>query len=244
MKERFSTQEIVIGKEGQKKLSEAAIAIVGLGALGSLSAQLLARAGIGKLILIDKDRVEEKNLHRQFYTEEDIGKPKAFALEKHIKKVNSKIKLEAHAENLNNKNAEKLLKGANVILDCVDNLEARFLINDFSIKHKIPFVHATALAERGYVYVILPKDKNRPCFECIHKGAKAKETTATAGVINIITAAISVLQVNQAMKIILEKPIADELFYFNTATNTFEKIKAKKNPKCDACSGDYKYLRS
>ena len=195
---RYSTQETLIGKEGQKKINKAAIAIVGLGALGSLSAQLLARAGVGKLIIMDRDYVELGNLHRQFFNEDDIGEPKALATEKQIKKINSKINVEAHFDNLDYTNAEKLLGDADLILDCTDNLETRFLINDIALKNKIPFIYAAALGESGYVYTIQP-EKEMPCFECIFKDARAAETCETAGVLNVITSAISVLQVNQAM---------------------------------------------
>lgn len=236
---RYSTQETLIGKEGQEKISRSTVAVVGLGALGSLSTQLLARSGIGKLIVIDRDYIELGNLHRQFFDEEDVGKPKATAVKEHLEKINSKVEVEDHFDNLDHTNAERLLK-ADLILDCTDNLETRFLINDISLKHKRPFIYAAALAESGYVYTIIPKE--RPCFECIFKEAKAAETCETAGVLNIITSAISVLQVNQAMKFILGKEVDPELFYFNSAKNSFDKIKVDKNPACEACKGIFKHL--
>ncbi len=236
---RYSTQEILIGKDGQKNLKEATAAIVGLGALGSLSAQLLARAGIGKLILIDRDYVELNNLHRQFFREEDIGKAKAEAMAKLLKEINSEVRVEAHFDNLDYTNAEKLLLKADLILDCTDNLETRFLINDFSLKKRVPFIYAAALAESGYIFTIMPGET---CFNCIFGKAITKETCETTGVLNTITSAISVLQANQAMKIILQKEVDKELFYFNSAQNRIEKIKVSKNPECEACNGIFKYL--
>ena len=133
---RYIRQEIFseIGKNGQKKIRDSAIAIVGLGALGSVSAELLARAGIGKLVLIDRDIVELSNLQRQnLYEEKDIGKPKAFAAKEHLRKINNEVEFEAFAEDLNYKNINTLLpikkyiknkiKNVELILDCTDNLE-------------------------------------------------------------------------------------------------------------------------
>ncbi len=239
---RYSTQEMIIGKEGQEALARATVAIVGLGALGSLSSQLLARAGIGKLIIIDRDYIELSNLHRQFFNEEDVGEPKAVVVESQIKKINSKIKIEACFDNLDYTNAEKILERASLILDCTDNLETRFLINDVALKHKIPFVYASALGERGYVYSILPSNAERACFECIFKDSKARETCETAGVMNTTTSAISVLQINQAMKIILGKEVEEELFFFDSPSSKFEKIKVSKNPNCDAHKSSFKNL--
>ncbi|MBU2497170.1 MAG: HesA/MoeB/ThiF family protein [Nanoarchaeota archaeon] len=237
---RYHAQEVIIGKKGQEKLSKAIVAIIGLGGLGSLSAQLLARAGVN-LILIDKDKITIHNLQRQFFSEKDIGKSKAKVMERQIKEINSKIKVKSYAQELTKKNIKELVK-ADIILDCTDNLETRFLINDFSLKYKVPFIYASAIAERGHVYTIIPKEKTRACFQCIFQKAKIKETCAITGVLNVITAVIAVLQVNQAMKLILGKEIDKELFYFNTETNRFEKIKVKKNPQCLACKGKYKYL--
>lgn len=234
---RYHAQEVLIGKKGQDRLGKAIVAIVGLGALGSLSAQLLARAGVN-LILIDKDNITIHNLQRQFFNEADIGKSKAKVVSEQIKKINSKVKTNAYIQELTKKNIHMLLK-ADLILDCTDNLNTRFIINDVSLKHNIPFVHSSALAEAGYVYAIIPK---RPCFQCIFHKAKTEETCATRGILNVITACISALQVNQAMKILLNKNVDKELFYFNCSTNRFEKIKVKKNSKCLACKGKYKYL--
>ena len=238
---RYSTQEILIGEKGQDKINKSMVAIVGLGALGSLSAQLLARAGVGKLVLIDRDYIELGNLHRQFFDEADVGEPKALVVEKQLKKINSKLRVEAHFNNLDYTNSEQLLGGANLVLDCTDNLETRFLINDFCLKRQVPFVYAAAIAEKGYVYAILP-EKERACFECIFKDSKARETCETAGVLNTTTASISVLQVNQAMKILLGKEVEKDLFYFDASGSRFEKIKVHRNPDCAAHAGKFLHL--
>src|SRR3989344_6084298 len=128
---RYSRQILLkeIGREGQKLLQDKKVAIVGVGALGTVAAELLARAGVGNLILVDRDMVEESNLQRQtLFDEKDIGKNKAAAAEQRIKKINSDIKVEFHSIHLNPQNID-VLQSADLILDCTDNLQTRFLIN-------------------------------------------------------------------------------------------------------------------
>ncbi len=131
--EKYSRQSAVreIGAAGQKRLHESCVAIVGLGALGTVVSELLARSGAGKLILIDRDIVEESNLQRQLlYNESDIGKPKAPCAREKLLAANQGVNIEAHAIDRNHENAD-VLEGAGVIVDCTDNLWTRFLINDF-----------------------------------------------------------------------------------------------------------------
>src|SRR3989344_2817250 len=171
---RYIRQEIFkeIGKIGQQKIGKSAIAIVGLGALGSVSAELLARAGISRLILIDRDVVELSNLQRQsLFDESDIGKPKALAAKEHLNKINSDVEIDFFIDDLNYNNINKIIPIKNpnneknnkqvknqisLILDCTDNLESRFLINDFSTKNKIPFIYSSAVESKGYVFDIIP----------------------------------------------------------------------------------------
>lgn len=238
---KYYLQEILIGKEGQKVLSKSRIAIVGLGALGSLSAQLLARLGVGMLKIIDRDYVEESNLHRQFFDEKDIGKAKAFALKKSLTKINSSVNVEAHFENLDHESV-RLLKKVDLILDCTDNFETRFIINDFSLRYDIPFIYSSALSEQGYVYAIIPK--KTACFSCLFANSKVTETCETAGVINTITTIISALQVNEAIKVLLNNQTNSQLLYFDVKKNVLEKIKVKKRKGCEACRGIYTYLEN
>src|SRR3989338_2556602 len=178
---RYSRQEIFpeIGKKGQQKLGKSSVAVIGLGALGSVSADLLARAGIGKLILIDRDVVEFSNLQRQsLFDETDIGKPKAVAAFEKLKKINSEVKVEFIIDDLNFENTNKDLKNISLILDCTDNLETRFLINDFSVKNKVPFIYASAVASKGYIFDIIPG--RTACLRCFLKEAEHLDTCETA----------------------------------------------------------------
>ena len=192
---RYIRQEIFreVGKKGQNKLGNSTVAIVGLGALGSVSSELLARAGIGKLILIDRDIVELSNLQRQgLFDESDAGKPKSLSAKEKLAEINSEIKIDFFIDDLNFNNIEKLIpiKNIGLILDCIDNLETRFLINDYCMKNKIPFIYSSAIGTKGYVFNIIP-DKDSPCLRCFLQEAAKLDTCETAGVLNSIPHLIS-----------------------------------------------------
>ncbi|MBI2558061.1 ThiF family adenylyltransferase [Candidatus Woesearchaeota archaeon] len=254
---RYIRQEIFkeIGKKGQAKLRNSTIAIVGLGALGTVSAQLMARAGIGNLILIDRDIVELSNLQRQtLFDESDVGKPKALAAQEHLIKINSDVKINFFIDDLNCKNINGLIpttdnsnkkiknkKNADLILDCTDNLETRFLINDFSIKNNIPFIYSSAVGSKGYVFNVIPN--KTPCLKCFLKEAAQLGTCETTGVLNTITNLISSIQADEAVKILLNNPYEKHLLFFDIWKNELLKIKVNKNKNCICCmKNDFEYL--
>ncbi len=244
---RYSRQEIFaeIGKKGQEKLRNSTVAIIGLGALGSSSAELLARAGIGKLILVDRDIVELSNLQRQsLFEENDIGKAKAAQTKEHLSKINSDIEIEFFIDDLNFENIEKILnKKIDLILDCTDNLETRFLINDFCIKNKIPFTYSSAIGSKGYVFNIIP-GKSNPCLRCFLREAIQLDTCETIGVLNTITNLVSSFQVDEAFKILLSKRNSEKnLLFFDIWKNEMFKIKVNKNKDCICCiKNKFEYL--
>ncbi len=239
---RYSRQEIYIGKSNQKKLQKATVAIVGIGAIGTQTSNLLARAGIN-LILIDRDTVELNNLQRQtLFNQSDINKPKAKQALKHLKNINPTIKITAHNQDLNNKNISKLIpKTTNLILDCTDNLETRFLINDYSLNNNIPWIYAAGIKEKASLMNIIPK--KTPCFQCIFKPAQL-ETCQTAGVLNSTTSLIASLQVSEAIKILLKNNYSKELININLKNNSFDKFKTKKRKDCQACNKHYLFLNT
>lgn len=233
---RYSRQEILLGKR-QQMLGRSTVAIVGLGALGSVSAELLVRAGVG-LILIDRDIVELSNLQRQgLFTEEDIGKPKALCANEHLKKINSTIKIKAYAVDLSYENIN--LVKSDLILDCTDNLETRFLINEYCIKNNIPWIYAAAIANKGYVFNVMP---GKTCFRCIFKHAYGLETCDTAGILNTTSTTVAALQVNEAIKILTKQEYEKDLLHIDLKNNKITKIKVKKNSKCPACKKRFEYL--
>ena len=241
---RYIRQQIFneIGKKGQKKLANSKVAVVGLGALGSVSSELLARAGIGNLILIDRDIVELSNLQRQsLYTEDDVGKPKAISAKEHLSKINSEIKTDAIVDDINFENILVFLKNTDLILDCTDNLETRFLINDFCVKNNVPFIYSSAVGSKGYVFCIMPK--KTACLRCFLKDSVGIDTCETAGVLNSTTHLISSIQSNEAIKILLNKDCEKDLLFFDVWKNELSKIKINRNKNCQCCSkNNFDYL--
>ena len=227
-----------IGKSGQEKLARAKITIVGMGGLGSVIAMILSRAGVGYLRIIDRDIVEANNLHRQvLFDESDIGKLKADASAARLKKINSAIKIEARAEDLGENNAEKLLSGADIILDGTDNMETRMLINKFAIKNKVPFIYGSAVQDAGMAALIIPG--KTACLSCLFpKISKMMPMDCgISGVIPTITALIGTIEANEAIKHIagFGESLAGKLFYADISANKFEVLKITKDPKCSIC---------
>lgn len=205
--ERFSRQIRFTpwGEAGQENLAAATAVIVGCGALGTVQASLLARAGLGTIRLIDRDYVEESNLQRQLlYTEADAcqGLPKAEAARRHLLEANSGIRVETQVSDLNPENADDLLAGAGVILDGTDNFETRLLINDYSVREGIPWIYGAAVAGYGIAMPVIPGDS--ACFRCIYPvpPAGAQPTCETAGVLGPVTSVIGSIQAMEAMKIL------------------------------------------
>ncbi len=194
-----------LGEEGQQRISASTVAVVGLGALGSIQADLLARAGVGTLRLLDRDFVELSNLQRQtLYDESDAAEalPKAVAAARRLARVNSEIRIEPHVADLSPRNIEELLEGADLILDATDNFETRYLINDFAVSRGIPWIYGAAVASYGLTLAILPG--RAACFRCVYSEQPqgSQPTCETEGVLGPVTAAIGALQAGAALKIL------------------------------------------
>lgn len=191
--------------EGQERLSAATAVIVGCGALGTVQAALLARAGTGTIRLIDRDYVEESNLQRQMlYTEADAEEamPKAEAARRHLLEANSSILIEAHVSDLNPENADELLRGAAVILDATDNFETRLLINDYAVRDSIPWIYGAAVGSYGIAMPVIPGDS--ACLRCIYPEPPggSQPTCETAGVLGPLTNLIGSIQAMEAIKVL------------------------------------------
>ncbi len=178
--ERYSRQILFagIGEAGQSKIRQASICIVGCGALGSFQAEALARAGIGRLRLIDRDYVDYTNLQRQWLYEETDAEhesPKAIAAAQRLRNVNSQVEIEALVSDMTPSNAEELVAGCDLILDGTDNFETRYLLNDLSVKLNIPWIYGAAVGSHGIVMPIVP-DRG-PCLACRLSGTAARNST-------------------------------------------------------------------
>lgn len=197
------------GDAGQQRLAGSRAAIVGVGALGCAAADLLARAGVGHITLIDRDIVELTNLQRQsLFTERDAAEatPKAEAAAQRLRAVNSEVTIVPVVADLDAVNAERLLAGASIIIDGLDNYDARFLLNDISVKHGIPYIYAGAIGTRGMVMPVLPALEGAPCLRCLFAGpppAGSQPTCDSAGVLGPLISIIAGHQAALALRVLL-----------------------------------------
>ena len=251
LRDRYSRQTMFpgIGEEGQMKLSSGSVIIIGCGALGSNIATFLTRAGVGKIRIVDRDFIEYHNLQRQvLFDEDDIRAqlPKAIAAERHLKKVNSSVEIEGIAADANYTNIERFCRGADVILDGLDNFETRFLINDVALKHRIPWVYGGAIASHGMTMTIIPGET--PCFRCVSPvlpDPKTTPTCETAGIVGTVPAIIGSLQATEAMKILVgSEDINRKLIIVDVWKGAFDQLKIEPREDCPACHGKYEFLES
>lgn len=243
MWERYSRQIIAsaIGEEGQSRLLKSSVLLVGCGGLGSTIATILVRAGIGKIRIVDRDFVEISNLQRQIlYDEDDIlsNIPKAVLAEKKLAKVNRDVKIEGIVADFNPTNADSLTEGVDLIIDGLDNMEGRFLINDMSIKKGIPWIYGTCLTTYGMTFNIIPE--KTPCLRCIYENFETRSLTCeTVGIVSPIAILIASIQSTEAMKILMgrENEVRNDLLFIDLWKNEFEKIPIShlKKKDCPAC---------
>lgn len=206
MMNRYSRQVAFygVGKEGQVKLLNKRVTIIGLGGLGSVSADHLVRSGVGHLRLVDRDYVEVINLQRQIlYTEEDAAKhmPKAAAAAEHLKQINSEIEIDAVQIDVNSKTIDALIADADLVIDGTDNIETRYLINEACHEYGIPWIYGSALGSSGMTMNILP-DEESPCFFCFTQSEGVSLTCAEVGILNTTTAVIASIQCTEAIKLL------------------------------------------
>ncbi len=251
MEQRYLRQSAFskLGVSGQAKLKESRVAIVGVGALGTVIANNLARAGVGYLRLIDRDFVELHNLHRQIlFSESDVADnlPKAIAAKKRLLEANSQITIEAEVEDFNAFNAETLINGVDLVLDGTDNRETRHLINEACCKHGIPWVFGGALGSVGMTMNIVPGVT--ACYHCMTGEAVGGtgESCSTAGVLNTLTSIIASYQATEAIKILTGSPKArHDLIVLDIWENTFHSLPVQKKPDCPVCGlGEYHRLQN
>ena len=246
---RYSRQTLFpeIGLEGQKKLGRSYAVVIGCGALGTVIATALVRAGVGRVRIVDRDFIEYHNLQRQIlFDEEDIKQnlPKAIAAEKHLKKVNSEVQVEGIVSDVNYTNIERLIQGADVILDGLDNMETRGLINDASLKLKIPWIYGGALAASGMTKTIIPGETS--CYRCLVPDITQHGrilTCDTAGVLSPAPWIVASLQSIEAIKILVgSKKINRDLIIIDIWDDRFSRVAVGKREDCPACQGEYEFL--
>jgi adenylyltransferase/sulfurtransferase len=221
-----------LGEAGQRALSKARALICGCGALGSVLANTLARAGVGHLRIVDRDFLELSNLQRQvLYDEDDVaaGIPKAVAAQSKLKKINSQIEIEAIVADVDHRNIGELADGCGVLLDGTDNFETRFLLNDASIKFGIPWIYGGCIGDDGQTMTIVPGQS--PCLHCLMQDGPpppgTTETCDSAGILAPIINVIASLEANEALKILSGNlaAVSRTLNVFELWENRFRQIK-------------------
>jgi molybdopterin-synthase adenylyltransferase len=240
-----------IGEEGQARLASSRVLIVGLGALGTVTADQIVRAGVGFVRLIDRDFVELSNLQRQsLFDEDDIRNalPKAVAAEAKLKRINSSVHIEAKVDDVNPSNIEDLLSDVDLVLDALDNFETRFVINDACAKHRKPWIYTAAVGSYGLVMPVLPG--TTPCLRCLLGSLPAPGTSPTcetAGVVAPITHIIASMQVAEALKFLSDhlSPQDVRLTAYDVWSHRFQRIEVGHDSMaaCPVCSeGNFEYL--
>ncbi len=246
MNERYSRQILFkeIGPEGQEKLHAARVLIAGCGALGASHAEMLSRAGVGMLRIVDRDFVEYTNLQRQtLFSESDAAErlPKAIAAKRRIDEINSEIEVEAIVADVNNSNIESLIEGCDIVLDGTDNFQVRYLLNDACVKLGKTWIYGAAVSSYGTTMTVIPGQTS--CLRCIFDempDAGSSPTCDTAGVIMPIIASISAIQVAETIKLLIgdTASLHGSLVQIDIWANDRRMLKlAGPNEDCPCCVG-------
>jgi adenylyltransferase/sulfurtransferase len=239
--EEYYKRQVVLqelGRAGQEKLRRSKVAIVGLGGLGSAAALYLALAGVGYLRLIDQDTVELHNLHRQvLYSLSDLKFPKVEAAAKRVKKINPEVTVEAIPENVRETNVEKIIGNVDCVVDGLDNMRTRYLLNKTCVKNRIPYVFAAAIGIEGHLSVF--KSPETPCLACIFPNLDDRyiQTCETRGVLGATTGIIGSMEAMETVKTLcgIGTSLKNVLLICDFYDMYIAKVDITRNPKCLVC---------
>jgi adenylyltransferase/sulfurtransferase len=248
--DRYSRQILFapIGLEGQEKLRQSRVVILGCGALGTAQANALARAGVGTLRIVDRDFVEESNLQRQMLFDEADAReslPKAVAAQRKLRQINSDINVEGTVADADSSNVEEFIEGFHLALDATDNFETRYLLNDAAVKLGIPWIYGAVVGSYAATMTILPG--RTACLACIFPKPPhgLHETCDTVGVISPAVSWAAAIQTTEALKILLgrESELHGSLLAYDVWSNHFQPVKAPRDPQCRVCvAHEFAYL--
>jgi len=235
--EKYDRQIRILGfgVEGQKRLKSARILVAGLGGLGCPASMYLAVAGVGKLVLVDREKVELSNLNRQIlYSSSDVGRPKVDVAVERLTHLNPDVEIEALALEINEENVKELVKKVDVVVDGMDNYKARFLINEACVAYGKPFVHAAVYGLEGQLLTVLPG--KGPCLRCIIPSDPPEQDAVP--VLGATPGVMAALEVIEVVKLIvgLGRPCIDKLLIFDGYEMRFHEIKVEPSPNCPVCS--------
>ena len=226
-----------VGAAGQARLRAATVAVIGAGGLGVPVLQYLAGAGVGRLVIIDGDRLEPSNLHRQtLYALADCGQPKATLAAARVRALNPAVEAIAHAQRLDAANGRALLEGASLVIDCTDNFSTKFLLNDLAQQLRVPAVLASVYQYEGQLQILRP-DRDGACLRCVWPEATRDGLVgncAEAGVLGPVPGVFGALQALEAMKILLDLPgqLGDELLVFDLTTLSTSRVRMRRSAAC------------
>ena len=234
-KERYDRQIMIgeIGQEGQERLKKSRVVIAGAGGLGSPIALYLTAAGIGRIRMIDHDQVALSNLNRQvLHWEEDIGRRKVDSASVKLRSLNRAVEVEAIAETLTEGNVSELVRGCDVLVDAMDNLPTRYLLNRCAIENNIPFFHGAVNGFEGRVMTILPGES--ACLRCLYRGPVPQEKFP---VIGVTPAVIGSIQATEVIKYLvgMGRLLTNRLLIYDGLRVTFSEFAITRNPSCDHC---------
>jgi len=234
-RERYDRQIMIreIGEEGQKKLKRSRVVIAGGGGLGSPIALYLVAAGIGTIRVIDHDRVALSNLNRQIlHGEEDVGNRKVDSASSKLKKLNSAVTIEAVAETITESNVSGLVQGCDVIVDAMDNMPTRYLLNRCAVERKTPFFHGAVYGFEGRAMTILPGET--ACLRCLYRGPVPQEKFPVVGV---TPAVIGSIQATEVIKYLAGAGnlLTNRLLLYDGLQMVFNEFAVNRNPDCDHC---------
>jgi molybdopterin/thiamine biosynthesis adenylyltransferase/rhodanese-related sulfurtransferase len=229
-----------IGEDGQLRLLDSKVLILGAGGLGSPASLYLAAAGVGHIGIIDADIVDESNLQRQIaHSLNTLGTPKVDSAKRTIEALNPDVEVTTYRERLSSENIERVLAdGWQMIVDGTDNFPTRYLVNDASVWHDIPVVHGSIYRFEGQVTVFKPGDG--PCYRCLYPAPPPPElapSCAEGGVLGVLPGIVGTLQTNEALKLALGvgDPLIGRLLLFDALATDFHEVRIKKNPECPVC---------
>jgi molybdopterin/thiamine biosynthesis adenylyltransferase/rhodanese-related sulfurtransferase len=241
-RERYSRHTLIpeIGAEGQQKLLDAKVLLLGAGGLGSPTALYLAAAGVGTLGIVDDDVVDLSNLQRQvIHTTDRVGVPKVDSAEQTIKALNPDVNVVKYPVRIDASNIVEIIEGYDVIVDGVDNFPTRYLLNDATVRLKIPVVSASILGFDGQLSVFKPYDG--PCYRCLFREPPPAELAPSCGangVLGVLPGTMGLLQATEVIKLILEigEPAIGRLLLYDALGATLTEVKVHKDPECPICS--------
>ena len=234
-REKYVRQMVIkgFGQKGQEKLKKATVFIAGAGGLGSSSATYLAAAGVGMLRIVDHDKVELSNLNRQvLHWPEDIGQKKVSSAKGKLKQLNPQAQIEAFEKRITKANVSRLVEGCDLIVDAMDNLPTRYLLNKTAIEKNIPFFHGAVYGFEGRAMTVIPGQT--ACLRCVYRGAIPEETFP---VIGVTPAVIGCIQATEVIKYLvgIGQLLANRLLVYDGLNMKFTEFKVKKDPDCPHC---------